>query len=163
MTTIEFMKNLITFFLCLCLCLSCASRKDHYQAFYNDHTCEADLAIGFPKWLVMGFIDKKDREMVKQLSKGMNKIRLLYQDNSDQQIHTEFKTFAKANDYKSYLYLKDGEEQITPYTKEDDRNVKEIILSVGGEEESILIAILGKMPISQFTSEIGPKLNSALD
>jgi hypothetical protein len=157
------MKNLITFFLCLCLCLSCASRKDHYPAFYNDHTREADLAIGFPKWLVMGFIDKKDREMVKQLSKGMNKIRLLYQDNSDQQIHTEFKTFAKANDYKSYLYLKDGEEQITLYTKEDDRNIKEIILSVGSEDESILIAILGKMPISQFATEIGPKLNSVLD
>jgi hypothetical protein len=115
------------------------------------------MAISLPKWAVMPFIKSEDKEVVKSLSKGMKKIRFLY-DEKDNHIYSEFKAFARTQSYYNHIYIKDDGDEITLFTREDGQDIREIILSVGTEDETVIVAILGKMPISQFENEIGPRL-----
>lgn len=153
------MKKIVLFAFTVLLLTSCSSNKGNYQQFYNNHVDEADFALGFPKWAVMPFIDKEDKEMVKELSEGMRRIRLLYnEDSSDKSIQAAFQDYAKEHDYLNHLYIKSSDEKIDLFTKEDEDSVREIVLSVNSDGDNILIAILGKMPKAKFRSKVGPKL-----
>lgn len=146
----------------LIMMCSCSSSHQNYQKFYNQHVEDANIAVSLPKWAVMPFIKSEDKEVVKSLSKGMKKIRFLY-DEEDNHIYTDFKNFARKQNYQNHIYLKDDGDEITLYTREDGEHIREIILSIGMEDESVIVAIIGKMPKSQFEHEIGPRLLNKLN
>lgn len=138
---------------------SCSSNKG-FQNFYNDHKNEANLALSFPKWIAIPFINEEEREVVKSLSKGMKRIRFIY--NEEENISDQFSVYSTAYGYDKFFYTKSGEEAIELYALQDNDSIKEIVLSLGSEEEAVIIAILGKMSKDKFNKEIGPHLKNAL-
>ncbi len=95
------------------------------------------------------------------MSEGMRRIKVLYNEEQDDQIYQDFRSHAETHGYLSYLYLRDDETNIDLYTREDDDNIHEIVLSLGADQESVIVALIGKMSKERFTKEIGPHLVKA--
>ena len=153
-------NQLFLLILILIILSSCASKKDGFQQFYNDHKNESTLALSIPKWATMPFINKEDKATLKRLSKGMKSIRMIYDKNGS--INRQFNHYITDKTYENFLYLRDDGNEINLYTNKSDGYIREIILSVGGEEESAVIAIIGKVDEYKFKERIGPYLKEAL-
>lgn len=146
--------------LMLVILSSCASNKDGFQQFYNDHKNDSSLALSIPKWATMPFIDKEDRATVKKLSQGMKTIRFIYDD--DGAINNSFNEFITDKNYQNFLYLRDDGNEINLFTHSKEGYIREIVLSVGSNDESAVIAILGKVKETEFKEKISPYLKETL-
>ena len=139
---------------------SCSRKTVGYDQFFKDYREDATLALGVPKWATLPFINREDRKAVKELAKGMKSIRLLYDEKLA--IHDKFKEYVNDPVYAHHLYIKDTGDEIDMYTRTENGDLREIVLSVLSEDGVALIAIRGKVDHDQFMSRIKPYLQKAL-
>ena len=138
-----------TFLIIAFLLSSCAS-SDSFQHFYNQEKTDADIAVAFPKYMAMVAIPKEDKKEIKPFLKGMKKIRLLYDHEQSGRLLNSFKDFAKDKNYTPYFVVKQDGNKIDLFAKEKDNLIREIVLDIQSEEESIVVALMGKMDMSTF-------------
>ena len=133
----------------VCVLTSCAA-PNSFQKFYNQEKKEADLALAFPKYMAMIAIPKKERSNIKYFSKGMKRIRFLYDKRVDKRLLGSFEEFAGQQGYKPYVVIKKDGTRINLFTREDEEHIREIILDVRSDEETVIVALLGKMERKRF-------------
>lgn len=150
----------IAIVLYLVLLTSCSKNSIGFKQFYNDHKNESKLALSIPKWATMPFIDKEDRKLIKELSKGMKSVRVLIDDNTI--LNSNFADYTELHDYTQYWYVKDSGDEIQMYTRSEDKDLREIVLSIGTESGDAIIAILGKANFKEFMNKINPYLKETL-
>ncbi len=144
------MSKTMSLLILLIFSSSCA-RHDSFQRFYNQEKKEADIAVAMPKYMAMVAIPKETKEDIKFFLKGMKKIRLLYDHEHEGRLLSSFHNFAKGKTYTPYLVIKEDGNKINLLTKEDGNNVKEIILDIQSEDETIIVALMGNMDMDIFT------------
>ena len=150
------MKKYLLLFFALGLITSCSKNSIGFKQFYNDHKNDSKLALSIPKWATMPFIDKEDRKLIKELSKGMKSVRVLIDE--DAELNSSFVDYTEAHDYSQYWYVKDSGDEIQMFTRSEDENLREIVLSIGTDSGAAVIAILGKSNYTEFMKRINPYL-----
>ncbi len=128
---------------------SCAS-KYTFQSFYNEEKKDADFALAFPKYMAMIAIPKESKEEVRFFTEGMKRIRVLYNEHEDHKLLSSFQEFAREKEYVPYIVIKQDGSKINLFTREDDHHIKEIIIDVTSSEETVIVALMGKMKKSAF-------------
>ena len=142
------------------LFISCSKNSIGFKQFYNDHKNESKLALSIPKWATMPFINKEDRKIIKELSKGMKSVRVLIDE--DTELNSRFVDYTELHNYTQYLYVKDSGDEIQMFTRSEDEDLREIVLSIGTESGDAIVAILGKANFDTFMTKINPYLRETL-
>ena len=93
-------------------------------------------------------------------SKGMKSVRVLIDDNTI--LNSNFADYTELHDYTQYWYVKDSGDEIQMYTRSEDKDLREIVLSIGTESGDAIIAILGKANFKEFMNKINPYLKETL-
>lgn len=145
-------SSVLITFIAILFC-SCAS-SDSFQHFYNQEKNDADIAVAFPKYMAMVAIPKEDKKEFKHFLKGMKKVRLLYDHEQSGRLLDSFKDFAKDKDYTPYFVVKKDGNKIDLFAKEEDNAIREIVLDIKSDEESIVVALMGKMDMSTFKNAL---------
>jgi len=131
-----------------------------FKQFYNDHKNDSKLALSVPKWATMPFINKEDRKLIKELSKGMKSVRLLVDEEST--LNKSFNDYSEKQNYTQYWYVKDSGDEIQMYTRSEDEDLREIVLSIGTDSGDAIVAILGRADFNSFMTRINPYLKETL-
>ncbi len=131
-----------------------------FNQFYKDNKYDADLAVSLPKWLIVLAIPKEEKKIVKDLSLGMQQIRLLVKNEDGEQLLSRFKTHIQQANYATYLYAKEDGTNVELVVKEEKEHVREIILSVQEEDDTYIISIQGKMKKERFEQKLSSVLSA---
>lgn len=131
------------------LVISCSSNRD-FQTYYKSHKKESDIHIKLAKWLVMPFVPRENKEVIRKFTKGMKKAAIMYAEDDSGELKASFDEFRKSHDYDQYFAYKDGGEDILILAKEHDGFIREIILEVEDGDVLSIVALLGKMRLSDF-------------
>ncbi len=135
---------------------SCSKRTAGFNQFFDDNREDATLALGVPKWATMPFINKEDRKVIRDLSKGMKSMKVLIAENPN--ITDKFKDYVAAPLYDQHLYIQDDGEQIEIFTRTEDDNLREIVLSILSDSDVVVVAIQGKTNYQEFLNRISSQL-----
>ena len=95
-------------------------------------------------------IPQEEKEEIKYFTNGMRRVRVLYDGEKNGVLMSSFDSYAKGENYDTYLIAKTDGNNIGVLAKEDDGYIKEIILDINTEDEAIIVGILGKMPKETF-------------
>ena len=138
--------------LCLLILLSsCASEKS-FQHFYNKEKDKADFAMAFPKYMAMIAIPKDSKDDVRYFTKGMKRIRVLYNKQEDDDLISSFVDFAKQRSFSPYIVAQKDGSKINLYAREDGDHIREIVLDIEADDETIIVALMGKMSKKTFAN-----------
>lgn len=136
------------------LIYSSCSTSNSFQGFYNEHKSEADWALAFPKYMAMIAIPKEDKEEIRRFSKGMRKIRVLLNEDDDEQLMASFSSFAKGKNYTPYIVVKQDGSNMNLFAREEGDYIKEIVLDVRNDDGAFVIGLIGKMDKRNFSEAL---------
>lgn len=149
------MKNiLITLIALATVFTSCASEPgDGYKKFYRQYR-DAPNTISFkiPGGLANFFVDKEDVE-VKEFTKNIDDISFFITDNASKEMIIDLNRHLPETDYKEMMIVRDGGDEVIFLAKEEGGVIEEIIMTVVGENELVVMAMFG-----EFTTDDAKKL-----
>ena len=73
-------------------------------------------------------------------------------------INDKFKDYVAAPLYDQHLYIQDDGEQIEIFTRTEDDNLREIVLSILSDSDVVVVAIQGKTNYQEFLNRISSQL-----
>jgi len=133
--------------------MSCAGPHS-FQKFYNDEKRDADIAISVPKYMAMIAIPRREKNEIKPFLKGMKKVRFLYHGDENNSLIESFGSFVSNKNYTPYFYMKDDGNKVNLFAKEEDGYIKEIVIDVNSDDETVILALMGKMKKETFEMAI---------
>lgn len=113
--------------------------------------------------VVMGFaaLFVDDKETAKML-RGVNSIKILTADEDAgfQGVNfvDEFLDNFRSRSFEELLTVKDGKQDVAIYMKEGKRNKKELLIIAGGQNESVIVYLKGKVS-AEMLSSLGKEMN----
>ncbi len=140
------------------LILGCSSNH-RFTGFYNDHKREARLALAVPKFMVNIFIPKEDRDVVKRLTKGMKKIKVLYEHRTADALSRDLDLFIGSQEYATYFLYKDDGSRLALHAFEDEEEIHEIIMKLDANDEIVIVTLQGKMDLQDFNRALENTVN----
>ncbi|MEE9371555.1 MAG: DUF4252 domain-containing protein [Saprospiraceae bacterium] len=139
---------------------SCATHHT-FQSFYSQNKSDTNIVINSPKWLPMLFISHEDRADVKKFTNGMKKIKVMINNDGHSRNFIEsFDDFALKNEYVSYVMIRDNGDKMNIFIKEQKDHISEIVLQINSDNETIIIALMGKMLRSDLNGAILKTIDS---
>jgi len=100
--------------------------------------------------------DAKTGEDMEQLISKLNCIKILVTDDDPAtptpvNLYQEIMKVIPSSPYKEIMVVKEKDQDITFYAKEDKGKVVELLLVIGGKEESVLISIQGDIDMKNIS------------
>ena len=69
----------------------------------------------------------------------------------DERLMSSFVDFAKLHSFTPYIVMKQDGSKINLFTREDEDYIREIVIDVEAEDETIIVGLLGKMSKRTFS------------
>ncbi|NNE14990.1 MAG: DUF4252 domain-containing protein [Saprospiraceae bacterium] len=112
---------------------------------------DSAFAFTVPGWLIRaasGFatrdLEDKERRIVQELTSHIKKLRFVVAetlpDNFDETF-SSLKSYMSKNNYESLIQVRDEGNNVNLWAKFDDDIIKRLVISVIGEEESVVLNI----------------------
>lgn len=137
---------------------SCAKAPtDGYKKFYREYR-DAPHTITFkiPGGLASFLIDSEDAE-AKEFMKNIDDISFFIADNASKQMLVDLNTYMPETEYKEMMVIRDGSDEVIFFAKEANSAIEEIIMTVVGDKELVVMAIFG-----EFTKDDAKKFVKAI-
>lgn len=145
------MKRIVFFSMVfLFLFSSCEHKNEMGEAFSKYRYKDGVTSVTIPGWVISlvsrwGDLEKEERELLR----GIDKVRVLTIEDHDlnerSNFHREFYQSVSRNPgMDEYLAVRTDEEQVTIFVKEDEKTIDELLILIGGDENTI-VQIKGKI------------------
>ncbi len=155
------MKKLLLFVVVFFILSSC-QRQIGFDQFYQQNKRYANIALTIPKWLVMPFIPREEKEVIRDLARGMSRVRVMVKsDERNNALWANFKKLTQQSEYANYVYVKTDDTKVELYVRESDKYIHEILVGYTEEEEAVLVAIQGRMTKSDFQERLSRVIRDA--
>ncbi len=156
------MKRIITIFCCFFV-FSSFAQKENFKTFYKSNKDKAEISLNIPSFFANMFISDEDTDEFGVFFKKARNYKIMVFNNNMTSVQKDFKEFARRNNLKTLVRVKDGKERVTVYFRETKDRIKEIIVNVHDKsDEMVLLGIKTNLTIDELSAmvEASTKNNS---
>lgn len=75
----------------------------------------------------------------------MRTLTFLYNKTAQSNLSSSFENFTEDHNYTPYIYIKQDGNQVNLFAKEEEGNVREIILDFNADDSNVILGLMGKM------------------
>lgn len=108
------------------------------------------MALSVPKFMVKIFIPREERKVVDRLTRGMRKVKVIYEEKAAPDIARKLDGFINAGGYTTYFMFREDGNRLAVYALEDPEIVHEIIMKLDQDHEIVIVSLQGKMRKKHF-------------
>ncbi|WP_440120214.1 DUF4252 domain-containing protein [Tenacibaculum sp. Ill] len=156
------MKRIATIFFCFFV-LSSFAQKENFKTFYQSNKDRAEVSLNIPSFFANMFISDEDTDEFGVFLKKSKNYKIMVFNNNMASVQKDFKKFARRNNLKTLVRVKDGQERVTVYFRKTKDRIKEIIVNVHDKsDEMVLLGIKTNLTMDELSAmvEASTKNNS---
>lgn len=144
----------------LTACLTFAQNADLTQ-FVNDHKTDPGMTFAYlskDMFEVASKSDIKDQDWkkVQNVVKNIGSLTILVSDSLENSLllYKEAKKIIPTDEFDELLTVRDGNENVHIWSKDDDKSITDLILLVGSPEDFVLISFTGIIELGNISDLI---------
>ncbi|XRE43070.1 hypothetical protein ACIVBQ_001274 [Tenacibaculum discolor] len=156
------MKRIATIFFCFFV-LSSFAQKENFKTFYQSNKDRAEVSLNIPGFFANMFISDEETDEFGVFLKKSKNYKIMVFNNNMASVQKDFKKFARRNNLKTLVRVKDGKERVTVYFRKTKDRIKEIIVNVHDKsDEMVLLGIKTNLTMDELSAmvEASTKNNS---
>ncbi|MGG6229554.1 DUF4252 domain-containing protein [Tenacibaculum sp. SDUM215027] len=148
------MKRIATIFFCFFV-LSSFAQKENFKAFYQSNKDKAEVSLNIPSFFANMFISDEDTDEFGVFLKKSKNYKIMVFNNNMASVQKDFQKFARRNNLKTLVRVKDGKERVTVYFRKTKDRIKEIIVNVHDKsDEMVLLGIKTNLTMDELSAMV---------
>lgn len=148
------MKRIATIFFCFFV-LSSFAQKENFKTFYQSNKDRAEVSLNIPSFFANMFISDEDTDEFGVFLKKSKNYKIMVFNNNMASVQKDFKKFARRNNLKTLVRVKDGKERVTVYFRKTKDRIKEIIVNVHDKtDEMVLLGIKTNLTMDELSAMV---------
>ena len=148
------MKRIATIFFCFFV-LSSFAQKENFKTFYQSNKDRAEVSLNIPSFFANMFISDEDTDEFGVFLKKSKNYKIMVFNNNMASVQKDFKKYARRNNLKTLVRVKDGKERVTVYFRETKDRIKEIIVNVHDKsDEMVLLGIKTNLTMDELSAMV---------
>ncbi|WP_440068401.1 DUF4252 domain-containing protein [Tenacibaculum discolor] len=148
------MKRIATIFFCFFV-LSSFAQKENFKTFYQSNKDRAEVSLNIPSFFANMFISDEDTDEFGVFLKKSKNYKIMVFNNNMALVQKDFKKFARRNNLKTLVRVKDGKERVTVYFRKTKDRIKEIIVNVHDKsDEMVLLGIKTNLTMDELSAMV---------
>lgn len=148
------MKRIATIFFCFFV-LSSFAQKENFKTFYQSNKDRAEVSLNIPSFFANMFISDEDTNEFGVFLKKSKNYKIMVFNNNMASVQKDFKKYARRNNLKTLVRVKDGKERVTVYFRETKDRIKEIIVNVHDKsDEMVLLGIKTNLTMDELSAMV---------
>lgn len=160
-------KNILTTVFALILCISFLQAQDAIDKYFNQYTDNSDftsIVVSSKMFELFANIqtESADNTDFKEAIKGLKGIRILSYDRNDfpDAMVIDYKNALKkvGPEYEVLMSIDDKDEKVRFYILENNEEIKELFMIVGGKGNLFLMSLVGDIDLARM-SRLSKKMN----
>lgn len=153
MKNIVFKTVLMVLFL---LPLSMMAQGDAISRYFDQYVDDENFTVVYitPKMFQMiSKLDLKDKDAreIKEVLQELKGLRILTTEKNALQYYKEAISKFKTNEYELLMTVRDKDENVRFWTKENNGNISELLMLVGGVKEFVMISFIGNIDLNKIS------------
>ncbi|GFD75441.1 hypothetical protein KUL113_48610 [Tenacibaculum sp. KUL113] len=148
------MKRIATIFFYFFV-LSSFAQKENFKTFYQSNKDRAEVSLNIPSFFANMFISDEDTNEFGVFLKKSKNYKIMVFNNNMASVQKDFKKYARRNNLKTLVRVKDGKERVTVYFRETKDRIKEIIVNVHDKsDEMVLLGIKTNLTMDELSAMV---------
>ncbi|GFD78294.1 hypothetical protein KUL118_11560 [Tenacibaculum sp. KUL118] len=148
------MKRIATIFFYFFV-LSSFAQKENFKTFYQSNKDRAEVSLNIPSFFANMFISDEDTNEFGVFLKKSKNYKIMVFNNNMASAQKDFKKYARRNNLKTLVRVKDGKERVTVYFRETKDRIKEIIVNVHDKsDEMVLLGIKTNLTMDELSAMV---------
>ncbi len=160
------MKQLLCAFATLCFWVPNLFAQNNLQAFIEKykqkpHFTFAYLSKDLYENATKFEVEEKDWKKVQQVVKNMGSLTILAADDlkNAKKVYQEAISVVSQTNMNELLNVRDGDEKVQIWVKDEDNNVSQLVLLVGESDEFVLVSFSGQIELNKL-AQLGEMLDA---
>ena len=160
------MKYLSIFFIaffCMNTTAKIQAQADGITKYFNQYIDDDRFTSVYVSQKLFGMIQKMDLNAIGDIEEGEAKVakevldqlkglRVLTTEEQPLMFYKEALNTLKTNEYDLLLSVKDKGENVRIWTKDEGDIIHELLLLVGGEEEFVMLSLIGNIDLAKIST-----------
>lgn len=157
MKNIMFKKGVfVALFLMTMLPLSMVAQTDAITKYFDQYMEDENFTVVYitPKMFQMiSKLNLKDKEgmELKEVLQDLKGLRILTTEKNGLQYYKEAISKFKTNEYELLMTVRDKDENVRFWTKENNGVISELLMLVGGVKEFVMISFIGNISLDKIS------------
>ena len=146
----------VALFLMTMLPLSMVAQSDAITKYFDQYMEDENFTVVYitPKMFQMiSKLNLKDKEgmELKEVLQDLKGLRILTTEKNSLQYYKEAISKFKTNEYELLMTVRDKDENVRFWTKENNGVISELLMLVGGVKEFVMISFIGNISLDKIS------------
>ncbi len=146
----------VALFLMTMLPLSMVAQTDAITKYFDQYMEDENFTVVYitPKMFQMiSKLNLKDKEgmELKEVLQDLKGLRILTTEKNGLQYYKEAISKFKTNEYELLMTVRDKDENVRFWTKENNGTISELLMLVGGVKEFVMISFIGNISLDKIS------------